>query len=165
MAIDLSTVNGLCFDVDGTLSDTDDVWVGQLAQSLRFARFLFKRSDLQPFARWLVMVTESPMNGMYHLMDRLSMDDNIAGLYSKLNQKRKNRIRPFQLMKGAHELLMLVHERYPLTVVSARDDVSTRRFLDQFELGGLFRAVVTTRLANTPNLIHTRCAARLTPWD
>jgi HAD superfamily hydrolase (TIGR01549 family) len=161
MAIDLSTVNGLCFDVDGTLSDTDDVWVGQLAQSLRFARFLFKRSDLQPFARWLVMVTESPMNGMYHLMDRLSMDDNIAGLYSKLNQKRKNRIRPFQLMKGAHELLMLVHERYPLTVVSARDDVSTRRFLDQFELGGLFRAVVTNQTCEytKPYPHPVRCAA------
>ncbi|MRR29149.1 hypothetical protein EG834_02170, partial [bacterium] len=112
MAIDLSRVKGLCFDVDGTLSDTDDVWVGQLAQSLRFARFLFKRRDPQPFARWLVMVTESPMNGMYHLMDRLSLDDNIAGLYSKLNQKRKNRIRPFQLMRGARELLEEVHAQY-----------------------------------------------------
>jgi N-acetyl-D-muramate 6-phosphate phosphatase len=145
MAIDLSRVKGLCFDVDGTLSDTDDVWVGQLAQSLRFARFLFKRGDPQPFARWFVMATETPMNGMYHLLDRLSLDDNIASLYSKLTQKRKNRIRPFQLMKGATELLEHVNARYPLTVVSARDDASTRRFLDQFELGGLFRAVVTNQ--------------------
>jgi HAD superfamily hydrolase (TIGR01549 family) len=89
------------------------------------------------------MATETPMNGMYHLMDRLSLDDNIANLYSKLNQKRKNRVRPFQLMKGATELLEHVNTCYPLTVVSARDDASTRRFLDQFELGGLFRAVVT----------------------
>lgn len=145
MAIDLSRVKGLCFDVDGTLSDTDDVWVAQLAQSLRFARFLFKKGDPQPFARWFVMATETPMNGMYHLLDRLSLDDNIAALYSKLNQKRKNRIRPFQLMKGARELLELVYTRYPLTVVSARDDASTQRFLDQFELGGLFRTVVTNQ--------------------
>jgi N-acetyl-D-muramate 6-phosphate phosphatase len=143
MAIDLSRVKGLCFDVDGTLSDTDDVWVAQLAQSLRFARFLFKKGDPQPFARWFVMATETPMNGMYHLLDHLSLDDNIAALYSKLNQKRKNRIRPFQLMKGARELLELVNTRYSLTVVSARDDTSTRHFLDQFELGGLFHTVVT----------------------
>ena len=145
MAIDLTKVKGLCFDVDGTLSDTDDVWVAQLAQSLRFARFLFKKGDPQPFARWFVMATETPMNGMYHLLDRLSLDDNIAALYSKLNQKRKNRIRPFQLMKGATELLEHVNTRYPLTVVSARDDASTQRFLDQFELGGLFRTVVTNQ--------------------
>lgn len=145
MAIDLSKVKGLCFDVDGTLSDTDDVWVGQLAHSLRFARFLFKKSDPQPFARWFVMATETPMNGMYHLLDHLSLDDNIANLYNKLMQKRKNSTRPFQLMKGATELLELVNARYPLTVVSARDDASTRRFLDQFELGGLFRAVVTNQ--------------------
>ncbi len=145
MAIDLSKVKGLCFDVDGTLSDTDDVWVAQLAQSLRFARFLFKGGNPQPFARWLVMATETPMNGMYHLLDRLRLDDNIAALYSRLNQKRKNRIRPFQLMKGATELLELVNARYPLTVVSARDDASTRHFLDQFDLGSLFRAVVTNQ--------------------
>ncbi len=161
MAIDLSRVKGLCFDVDGTLSDTDDVWVAQLAQSLRFARFLFKKGDPRPFARWFVMATETPMNGMYHLMDRLSLDDNIASLYSKLNQKRKNKIRPFQLMKGAYELLEYVNTRYPLTVVSARDDASTRRFLDQFGLGGLFRAVVTNQTCEyTKPFPHpVRCAA------
>ena len=161
MAIDLSRVKGLCFDVDGTLSDTDDVWVAQLAQSLRFARFLFKKGDPRPFARWFVMATETPMNGMYHLIDRLSLDDNIASLYSKLNQKRKNKIRPFQLMKGAYELLEYVNTRYPLTVVSARDDASTRRFLDQFNLGGLFRAVVTNQTCEfTKPFPHpVRCAA------
>jgi N-acetyl-D-muramate 6-phosphate phosphatase len=145
MAIDLSRVKGLCFVVDGTLSDTDDVWVGQLTHSLRFARFFFKGGDPQPFARWFVMATETPLNGMYHLLDRLSLDDNIASLYSKLNQNRKNKTKPFQLMNGAKELLELANTRYPLTVVSARDDASTRRFLDQFELGGLFRAVVTNQ--------------------
>src|SRR5512133_3492508 len=161
MSIDLLRVKGLCFDVDGTLSDTDDVWVGQLAHSLRVVRFLFKQGDPQPFARWFVMATETPMNGMYHLMDRLSLDDNIASLYSRLTQKRKNRIRPFQLMKGATELLELVNARYPLTVVSARDDASTRRFLDQFELGGLFRAVVTNQTCEyTKPFPHpVRCAA------
>ncbi len=145
MAIDLSKVKGLCFDVDGTLSDMDDVWVAHLVHRLRLVRFLFKKCDPQPFARWFVMATETPMNGMYHLLDHLSLDDNIANIYNKLMQKRKNSIRPFQLMNGAKELLELANTRYPMTVVSARDDASTRRFLDQFELGGLFRAVVTNQ--------------------
>ena len=60
MPIDLARVKGLCFDVDGTLSDTDDHWVSRITRLLGPLRFLFKKGNPQPFARWLVMVTESP---------------------------------------------------------------------------------------------------------
>ena len=62
MPIDFSRIKGLCFDVDGTISDTDDVWVENLERFFRPLRFLSKNGNLRPFARWLVMVTESPMN-------------------------------------------------------------------------------------------------------
>lgn len=145
MTIDLSKVKGLCFDVDGTLSDTDDVWVAQLTSYFRHFSFLFKQGNPQPFARWLVMVTESPMNWVYHLLDHLSLDDNFARLYSKLSQNRKKRPVPFQLMKGAAELLEFTRHRYPLTVVSARDEASTRRFLDQFAITPFFKQVVASQ--------------------
>ena len=145
MSIDLARVKGLCFDVDGTLSDTDDAWVARLTKTLNPLSFLFKGRNPQPFARWLVMVTESPMNGVYHMMDHLSLDDNFARLYSRLSQNRKKRPAPFQLMRGTEELLAMAEKRFPLTVVSARDEISTRRFLDQFDLTRFFVEVVTSQ--------------------
>ena len=145
MSIDLARVKGLCFDVDGTLSDTDDAWVARLTKTLNPLSFFFKRRNPQPFARWLVMVTESPMNGVYHMMDHLSLDDNFARLYSRLSQNRKKRPAPFQLMRGTEELLAMAEKRFPLTVVSARDEISTRRFLDQFDLTRFFVEVVTSQ--------------------
>ena len=145
MSIDLQRIKGLCFDVDGTLSDTDDAWVARLTKRLNPLSFLFKQRNPQPFARWLVMVTESPMNGLYHMMDHLSLDDNFARLYSRLSKNRKKRPAPFQLMQGAEELLAVVKERYPLTVVSARDEISTSRFLEQFDLTRFFVEVVTSQ--------------------
>ena len=145
MSIDLQRIKGLCFDVDGTLSDTDDAWVARLTKRLNPLSFLFKQRNPQPFARWLVMVTESPMNGVYHMMDHLSLDDNFARLYSRLSQNRKKRPAPFQLMRGTEELLAMAEKRFPLTVVSARDEISTRRFLDQFDLTRFFVEVVTSQ--------------------
>ena len=43
---------------------------------------------------------------------------------------------------GVREMLLALHQRFPLAVVSARDETTTRRFLDQFELTPLFSAVV-----------------------
>jgi hypothetical protein len=40
MTLDISRIKALCFDVDGTLSDTDDVYVHKVRAS--FPRFLFK---------------------------------------------------------------------------------------------------------------------------
>ncbi len=145
MGIDFSRVKGLCFDVDGTISDTDDAWVERLTKRLRPLRFLFKKGDPQPFARWLAMSTESPLNYCYYLFDRFSLDDNVAQAYDWISKKRKKQPAPFKLMRGTKELLEFSGQKYPLTVVTARDEHSTLRFLEQFELGPFFKAVVASQ--------------------
>ena len=145
MAIDLSRVKGLCFDVDGTLSDTDDVWEGKLVTFFSRFPFLFRGGNPQPFSRRLLMALESPMNEIYHLLDRYSLDDNVARIYDRLSRNRKQKPASFRLMNGANELLELVHEKYPLTVVSARDETSTYRFLDEFYLTRHFRKIITSQ--------------------
>ena len=144
MAIDLSRVKGLCFDVDGTLSDTDDRWVATIVRLLKPVHFLFKGGDTTLYARWLVMVTESPMNAIYHWLDRHSLDDNFARLFDRMSRKSRRK-QIFWLMHSAPELLALLQERYPQTIVSARDDRTTELFLTQFELEKFFRAVVTAQ--------------------
>lgn len=145
MPVDWTRVKGLCFDVDGTISDTDDAWVDRIAKKLSPVRFLFKDQDATAFSRWLVMVGESPMNGVYHWADSLSLDDNIARLYESLTRRNRKTKKKFILMRGARELLEFTSQYYPLSVVSARDQRSTHEFLTQFELLPFFREVVTSQ--------------------
>jgi phosphoglycolate phosphatase-like HAD superfamily hydrolase len=133
--LDLARIRAICFDVDGTLSDTDDAYVARLNRFFKVTRFLFRHGDPTRFSRWLVMATESPMNGLYHWLDVHSLDDEAAKVFSRLAQKGKGKVRKFLLMRGALELLSELHQKFPLAVVSARDESTTASFLEQFDLG------------------------------
>ena len=139
MSLDLSCIRALCFDVDGTLSDTDDMYVRKVARFL--PRFLFR--DPQRAARRLVMWVESPGNALMGLPDIIGLDDELLGLLEWLNRHRPRPMKHFMLVPGVKEMLERLHARYPMAVVSARDDKSTRIFLDQFELTGYFQEIVT----------------------
>ena len=43
MSLEISRIKALCFDVDGTLSDTDDLYAGKVLSFL--PRFLFKAPE------------------------------------------------------------------------------------------------------------------------
>ena len=70
MPLDIARIRLLCFDVDGTLSDTDDIYVKKALRLL--PRFLFR--DPVRAARRLVMWAEAPGNGLLGLADRLGLD-------------------------------------------------------------------------------------------
>lgn len=144
MALDLARVQAICFDVDGTLSDTDDQWVSAFEKRLVWMRGLFPGGEMRPFARWAIMCAETPGNLLYHWFDRVDLDDDVGRLYSYLSQRRVGR-KPgvFWLMHGMQEALALLGQHYPLAVVSARDQESTVKFLEQFGLSGLFHSVAT----------------------
>lgn len=143
MPVDLSRVKGLCFDVDGTISDTDDAWVERIARALAPRQKATKSMQAKRFARWMVMFSESPMNFLYYSMDALSLDDNFANLFERIARRKKVGKAHFILMDGAKELLDAAVKRYPLTVVSARDARSTGEFLHQFSIQDHFVEVVT----------------------
>jgi len=146
MPLDVSRIRALCFDVDGTLSDTDDLWAAKLEARLRFLRGLFPRRGLRPLARALIMGAESPANVLYHLFDRLGLDDEVARLTSALSRRSADRAAPhFWLIPGVDGLLARLAGRYPLAVVSARGEHSTLAFLEQFGLRGHFQTVVTAQ--------------------
>jgi HAD superfamily hydrolase (TIGR01549 family) len=145
MSFDPGRVKAICFDVDGTLSDTDDQWVAQIEERLRSIKPLLLHSDLHKTARWMVMVSESPMNAVYHWADALSLDDNIARIYERLIRSHKQAKRNFWLMAGALEILDDLAGRYPLSIVSARDELTTRSFVEQYSLEKLFLALATSQ--------------------
>lgn len=139
MPLDLQRIHALCFDVDGTLSDTDDMYVQKVVRF--FPRFLFR--DPQRAARRFVMWVESPGNALIGLPDIIGLDDELLGLWEWLNRHRPRPMKHFMMVAGVKEMLERLHGKYPMAVVSARDDKSTRAFLDQFELTGYFQEIVT----------------------
>lgn len=144
MPVDISRVCALCFDVDGTLRDTDDQLVARLGQLLQPLSFLFPQRDPLPFARRAVMALEDPANFLHGLPDRLGIDHYMYHISNALyrfgsgGSKEK-----FWLIEGVREMLIRLQPNYPMAIVSARGQRSTMAFLDHFELTPFFEAVAT----------------------
>jgi phosphoglycolate phosphatase-like HAD superfamily hydrolase len=145
--LNVEKIRLICFDVDGTLSDTDDMFVRKLERILRPIRFLLPHRDLQRVARRLVMWSEAPGNLLISIPDTLGLDDEIAAVMEWLNRRHPRPMKHFLLIPGVKEMLQSLSRCYPLAVVSARDAGSTRLFLDQFELTPFFQVIVTGQTA------------------
>ncbi len=142
--LELSRIRALCFDVDGTLRDTDNQYVAALARWLRGVRFLFPAGNPAPFARKAIMALESPGTFLYSLPDRLGIDFQLAKIAESIERRLPHRpAGQFTLIPGAREMLAAVGQHYPLAVVSARDERTTFAFLRQFDLEPLFACVAT----------------------
>lgn len=139
MNLDLSRIRALCFDVDGTLSDTDDLYAQQVEKYL--PRFLFR--DRARAARRFVMWAEAPGNGLLGLADRVGLDDEMSMVINWISRHRKQRSKKFLLVPGVDGMLARLQGRYPLAVVSARDEQGTLAFLERFDLVKYFDAIVT----------------------
>jgi HAD superfamily hydrolase (TIGR01549 family) len=143
MPLQVSCIRAICFDVDGTLSDTDDVMVAQLAGLLQPFHFLLPGKDLARVAREMVMGAEAPGNYLLGITDRLGLDDEMFALKNWLREQSKRKTKPFQLIPGTREMLETLSQRYPLAVVSVRDAISTMKFLNQFDLAAFFKCIAT----------------------
>ena len=144
MTIDLDRVKAVCFDVDGTLSDTDDLFVQKLVKLLTPMRYIFHEHDVHNVARRLVMFTEGPGNWAYNLADKLGLDGKIVAVCDRFYEMGLGESnQPFQLISGVREMLANLRNHYPLSIISARGQKSTFRFLFQNELIPFFDAVAT----------------------
>jgi HAD superfamily hydrolase (TIGR01549 family) len=141
MPINHARIQALCFDVDGTLNDTDDQFVEQAEPFFKAIRFVLPRQDYKRAARRFVMWAEAPGNALIGLPDRFGFDDHLLRLASWLNQKRKATIKQFRPINGVVDMLGELHGKYPLSVVSARDEESTREFLRQAGIEQYFKCV------------------------
>lgn len=143
MTLDLERIHGLCFDVDGTLSDTDDVYTLKFERFFQPFRPILPGRDAHHAARRFVMWAEAPGNTLIGLPDRLGFDDKIFTLVEWINKRRNPPMHDYLLIEGVREMLVALQPHYPMTVVSARDNRSTRAFLDHFELTHFFQEIIT----------------------
>jgi HAD superfamily hydrolase (TIGR01549 family) len=144
MPLDLSRIQAICFDVDGTLSDTDDLMVSRIARRLDPLAPLLPGRDVRRAARWFVMAIESPGNAALTLTDWLHFNRDLDRIYNALYRIRLGRTpQTFWIVHGVQELLARLAQRYPLAVISGNHDRPTRGFLDFYGLSGYFKTVVT----------------------
>jgi N-acetyl-D-muramate 6-phosphate phosphatase len=147
MSLDLPRIQALCFDVDGTLSDTDDLFANKISTYFRPIRFFLPGRDAERAARRFVMWAEAPGNLLLGIPDWLDIDSPLAALVEWTTILTPRPKRNFLLVPGVKEMLTQLKGHYPMAVVSARDERSTTRFLDQFELHPYFDVVVTALTA------------------
>lgn len=146
MTFNSSRVRGICFDIDGTLSDTDDLFVHRLNNLLKPIRFIFPNRDSLSFARRVIMASENPATYLHGLSDRFGIDEiaaKLGGYFYRIGLGRSTT--PFTLITGVDEMLDKLSTHYPMSIVSARGEVSVEIFLNQFNLSEYFRVVVTAQ--------------------
>lgn len=139
MPLNLPLIKALCFDVDGTLSDTDDMYARKVTPYL--PRSLFHDPDHT--ARRLVMWVESPGNALLGFADKVGVDDEMGSVINWVSRAQPNTTRKFLLIPGVEEMLAALKGRYPMSIVSARHEKSTMRFLEQFDIVKYFDVIVT----------------------
>jgi HAD superfamily hydrolase (TIGR01549 family) len=143
LGIQIDRVKAILFDIDGTLSDSDDQMVQGVEQILK--PFYDSKEKRHAAARWLVMAGESPGNFLYNLADRFDLDSLFIQLLNKRTRKKKHRVREYRIIPGVEALLADLAGKYLIGVVSARDERTTLAFLRQFDLEKYFRVVVTSQ--------------------
>lgn len=145
--LDVSKIRLICFDVDGTLSDSDNQMANRVEKVLKPFQFLFSRHTTpRRLARRMIMAVETPGNWALTAMDALQLDELGAAVSDFLHRHGSARHRlAFWLIPGVKQTLEKLSAAYPLAVVSARGDEDTWAFLHQYQLEPFFRLVVTAQ--------------------
>jgi phosphoglycolate phosphatase-like HAD superfamily hydrolase len=144
MPLDLSRIDAILFDLDGTIRDTDDQYVGRVAGLLRPIAFLLPKRDATRLARWLVMLFEGPVNRLLWLADKIGLDPLIHKLFHIANPwRRRASGQAFFIVPGAEDCLTELGPRYPLGLVTTRGEGSTRAFLRGTGMEAAFGSVVS----------------------
>ncbi|TFY98441.1 HAD family hydrolase [Ramlibacter rhizophilus] len=171
MSLALDRIQALCFDVDGTIADTDDHLVTQVARLL-YAVPLMSGRRAERLARQLVMGAALPVNKAYGWLDRLHLDGPFHRLRARAARARQASPGPahaptaqaadevpHEMVAGVQEMIECLAARYPMCAISTGTVPRIERFLTHYGVRRHFSAVIgaqtTRRLKPHPEpLLH-----------
>lgn len=145
LPLDRARIRALLFDVDGTLSDSDDHMVNRFARKLNFIDSQFKPGSAHRLARTFVHFAESPANWLLHMADRLKLDPLLAAFLDRRANQEEAELQNFPVIAGVEPMLKVLSGRFPFAIVSARNEVTTHHFLHLNQLEEYFPVVVTSQ--------------------
>ena len=175
MPLDLSRIDALVFDVDGTLADTDDHLVAQIAAVLDAIPLVSGRRATS-LARQLVMGAETPVNAAYGMLDKLGIDDELSAVKRAIGellehvrgQRNRTEEHPpeaadeelHDMVPGVAEMLHDLCDRYPISAISTGEEPRIRAFLEHHGVIDCFAAVAgaqtTPRMKPFPDPLEVR---------
>ena len=182
MSLDLPRIRALCFDIDGTLADTDDHIVAQLAAVLDAVPLVSGRRA-ERMARQAIMAAESPVQAAYAKLDELGLDAPLSALRQRLqaikdrgddpaNTRNPRAIDgvPHEMIAGVQEMIVALARHYPMATISTGSVPRIERFLEHYGVREHFVAVVgaetTRRMKPHPEpLLHAAAAMGLAASD
>src|SRR5687767_14215907 len=173
--LDLPRIRALCFDVDGTLADTDDHIVQRLAAVLD-ALPLVSGRRAERLARQAVMAAETPVHAAYAKLDELGLDLPISRLRERLRAIRARRDFagrtrnpeaidevPHSMVAGVQEMIVTLARRYPMCTISTGGAPRVDRFLRHYGVRECFVEVIgaqtTRRMKPHPEPLRFGAAA------
>ena len=154
MPLDLLRVRALCFDVDGTIADTDDHLVQKLAAILDNVPLVSGRRA-ERLSRQMVMSAETPVHGAYALLDQLGLDVPASRLLGRIRAARARGADPehtrnleaadevpHEMMAGVKEMIAALAALYPMSTISTGGAPRVERFLAHYGVREHFASVV-----------------------
>jgi HAD superfamily hydrolase (TIGR01549 family) len=145
MTFNKQKIKAICFDIDGTLSDTDNQMVARVQRWLAPLRILVDQEALPIIARRIVMALESPINIMYEWLDRFNLEKVLTWAMDRFEGRGFRKHNQFLLIEGVIPMLDSLSKKYPLAIISARDEKSAMHFLQQFKLFKYFKVIITSQ--------------------
>ena len=145
-ALDISRIQAICFDLDGTLVDTDEKYVARASRLLRPLSHILPDSNPEALARRFVMAVETPVNTTLGLFDRFNLDEFFGPLLDKLHRSRGlAAVDEISLIPGALSTLERLGPRFPLGIATSRDRWSAAAILEATDLNRFFQCVAAAR--------------------
>jgi HAD superfamily hydrolase (TIGR01549 family) len=154
MGLDFGRIRALCFDVDGTLADTDDHIVARLATWIDAVPLVSGRRA-ERVARQVVMAAETPVHGAYAKLDDLGWDVPLTRLRERLQAIKRRGVDPahtrnpeaidevpHEMVPGVQEMLVALADRFPMCTISTGGAARVDRFLRHYGVREHFAAVI-----------------------
>jgi phosphoglycolate phosphatase-like HAD superfamily hydrolase len=146
--LDRARIRALIFDVDGTLADTDDNMAYKIEGALKPLHGLLKPGQARRFSLRFVHFSEGPMNWILNVADRSGVDSWLAYILdwrAKGDMRVPNKYQVHPQIPGVAPMLEALSARYPMAVVTNRNEVTTRAFLDSHNLTRFFTAILASQ--------------------
>jgi HAD superfamily hydrolase (TIGR01549 family) len=137
-------IRAILFDLDGTLIETDDAVVTNLARRFGFLERVLPITTRQQTARRLLMTSEPYVNGLITLLDWLRLDGLLFRLDAVLHRWRG--IRPqerFAAVTGTPAMLTALAGRYSIGIITSRNRAESQAFLAQYGLADLISVLIS----------------------
>lgn len=142
--LDTQRIRAILFDLDGTIVDTDDLYVRRLAAMLRPFLSIIRNQKELAYARRIIMAAESPLNALLGFLDRFSLDEKLRPISNRLHHLRgETNIDDARLIPGVAHALTQLAGHYPLALVTTREQHSAVLLLRTLRIRSLFRSVAT----------------------